>query len=295
MPLTPMTLSATERVILVTGSTDGIGLETATTLARDPKHLVVVHGRNADKVAKAVASIKSKTGNERVEAIAADFGDLNAVRGMAAEMEQRFPQLHSLVCNAGVLLPVKATTSDGYEATMAVNHLSHFLLASLLMERLKASGTAEATARVVAVSSICHSWEEMDFDDLNCDNKPYEKYEQYSRSKLANMMMAYAMARRLEAADAPVTCNVLEPGVVETKLLRNGGFSGSPVSQGARAPIFLASHPNVEGVSGKYFSCTCDIIGSAKMASDMDDQERLWKISEDMINQKLGEQVLPVA
>jgi hypothetical protein len=125
--LSPMTLSATERVILVTGSTDGIGLETATTLARDPKHLVVVHGRNPAKAAAAVKLIQSKTGNPRVEAISADFSDLRAVRGMAAEVEQRFPTLHTLVCNAGVLLPVRGTTVDGYETTMGTTQPQIFV------------------------------------------------------------------------------------------------------------------------------------------------------------------------
>mmetsp|Transcript_18104 Transcript_18104/g.39601 ORF Transcript_18104/g.39601 Transcript_18104/m.39601 type:complete len:290 (-) Transcript_18104:161-1030(-) len=280
---TPISLANLERVILVTGSTDGIGKETATTLARNPKNLVVVHGKSTDRVAATVKHIKESTGNDRVESITADFADLKSVHGMAVELKDRFPAIHTLVCNAGVLLPVKQTSKDGYEMTLAVNHLAHFLLTSLLLDKIKASGTPDQKARIVAVSSICHSWEPMAFEDLNCERRGYEKYEQYSITKLANMMWIYALSRRLQEEEALVTANVLEPGVIETKLLRNGGFSGSPVSQGARAPIYLASHPDLEGITGKYYSCSCSQISSDAKANSVEDQERLWTMSEELI------------
>lgn len=153
--------------------------------------------------------------------------------------------------------------------------MAHFALTNLLLPTLKAN----APARIVVVSSICHDWHPMDWQDMMA-TKGYEKYKQYSRTKLMNHMMAFALARRLQGSG--VTCNVLEPGVIQTKLLAAGGYSGASVESGAVSSVHLAQSPEVEGVTGKYFNSNKRQIQANDESKQEDCQERLWKLSEEM-------------
>lgn len=267
------------RTILVTGSTDGIGRQTAANLAGNSENHVIIHGRSQEKCNQAISWIKEQLKNPessaKLSSVVGDFGEMAQVQKIAAEVREKFPELNVLLCNAGVLLPKRQTSKDGLELAFQVNHLAHFALTNTLLPLLKAN----QPSRIILVSSICHDWYPMDWDDLQAENN-YEKYTQYSRTKLMNHLMTFALARRL--AGSGVTCNVVEPGVVETKLLRAGGFSGSPVNQSGTCSAFLAQDKGLDGVNGEYYSVGCKKIGSGAVALIEKDQEKLWKISEEM-------------
>jgi len=274
------------RTILITGSTDGIGKQTALELAKNAENYVIVHGRDEARCKNTVSAIKSATGigNDKIDYVVADFANMKAVKAMAAEVERRFPRLNVLICNAGVLMRQRQTSADGFEMTFQVNHLAHFLLTTKLMHVLKRN----RPSRVVVVSSICHDWHPIDWKDLMAE-KTYEKYLQYSRTKLMNHMFTFALARRFandpEIEKGSVTSNVLEPGVIETKLLKAGGYSGSPVEQGAVTSVYLAQSKDVECVNGEYFNNLKKKIEPWNKSRDEEAQEKLWKISEEMCQQ----------
>jgi NAD(P)-dependent dehydrogenase (short-subunit alcohol dehydrogenase family) len=268
-----------EKVCLVTGSNSGIGKETALGLARLGATVVMVC-RDQSKGAAAQAEIKTQSGNPSVDLLIADLSSQQSIRQLAREITERYPQVHVLVNNAGVSPSQRALTSDGIEKTFAVNHLAPFLLTNLLLERLKAS----APARVVTVASSGQS--AINFDDLQGE-KHYSMLGAYGQSKLANILFTYELARRLEGTG--VTANCLHPGVVSTNLAREFNplframarlFFISP-AKGAQTSIYLASSPEVEGVSGKYFTKKRE-IPSSKESHDTASARRLWQISEQL-------------
>ena len=242
------------KTILVTGATDGIGLQTALDLAKLGHH-VLVHGRDMKKLAAATSAV-SEVG--RATPLAGDLSSLASVRELAAAVAHLAPRLDVLLCNAGVFETKHRATADGLEATFAINHVAHFLLAHLLLPSLEAAGTARARSRVVVVSSVAHgngrpargkAWSE------HFGPKDFEGYGAYALSKLANVLFVVEMTKR--AGDRPVTFNALHPGVVSTKLLREGfgGMRGpDSLSEGAATSVFLATSPDVEGASGGYYA-----------------------------------------
>ncbi|KAL1242362.1 Retinol dehydrogenase [Trichinella spiralis] len=231
-----------ERVILITGSTDGIGRETAKQLAKNPKNMVIVHGRSLDRCEDTVKMILAEHQDAKVEHVVYDFNNMANIPKMVDEIKNRFPKLNTIICNAGVLLPERTLSGDGLELTFQVNHLAHFALVCLLLDTVKNN----APSRLIMVSSLCYNWFSIDWDDLMGENE-YEKYMQYSRTKLMNHMFTFALARRL--AGTEVTCNVYEPGVVETKLLRAGGYHGAHPITGARTAVYLVESEEVSNVS----------------------------------------------
>ena len=193
---------------------------------------------------------------------------------MAGDVLGRFPRLDVLVNNAGVLLRERKLSQDGFELTFAVNHLAHFLLTHLLLERLKAS----APARIVTVSSSLHRTGGIDLERLEEELRPGGT-RAYSISKLANVLFSAELAERLRGSG--VTSNALEPGTVDTKMLRTAypGLQGSSVEAGAATSVYLASSPQVEGQSGGYFARSRPAVPSP-LAQDADLRRRLWQISE---------------
>ena len=262
--------SHTAKIILVTGSTDGIGLATARELA-ERGCAVIVHGRNARRADAAVREIAAATGNRNVTAVAGDFGSLEEVRALAAQVLRTSPRLDVLVNNAGIAVRRRRTTKDGYESTFAVNHLAPFLLTNLLLDRLRDS----APARIVNVSSGVHTSGRIDFDDLQMEDG-FDGWQAYANSKLANALFTCELARRLDPA--AVTANFLHPGVIDTKLLHVNFGGGAPVADGARTPVHLALAPEVAGVSGCYFvnrrqTRPAAATGDTRLATD------LWRVS----------------
>jgi NAD(P)-dependent dehydrogenase (short-subunit alcohol dehydrogenase family) len=284
----PTTADLSGKTVLVTGATSGIGVPTATALARMGARTVIV-ARDRAKGEATAAQIKRETGNDAVELLVADLSSLAEVRRLAAEFKAAHDRLHVLVNNAGAYNAGRSTTVDGYETTFAVDHLAYFLLTELLLDTLKAS----APARVVNVSSAAHIGGHINFDDLQGARR-YSGMRAYGQSKLANVLFTYELARRL--AGSGVTANCLHPGVVRTNFGKsNGGFVGGAFAvfqavgrpffitpeKGAETTIHLAASPDVEGVTGAYF-VKCRQHESNAESRDEAVAKRLWDVSEQL-------------
>jgi NAD(P)-dependent dehydrogenase (short-subunit alcohol dehydrogenase family) len=273
------------RTVLVTGGTGGIGKATAQGLAALGARVGVV-GRDRTRAEAAAAEIRATSGGNAVDVFPADMSSLAEVRRLAAEVLDAYPRLHVLVNNVGGYWAHRHVTADGLEHTFAVNHLAPFLLTNLLLDRL----TASAPARVVTVSSGAQAMGRIDFDDLQGEQR-HSGQRAYSQSKLANVMFTYELARRLDGTG--VTATVLHPGVVRTAFGAEDAsaffrvmlpvarpFMKSP-ARGAATSIYLASSPDVEGVTGRYF-----VNGKPRTSSrssyDTDAQARLWQVSADL-------------
>ena len=277
------------KTVIVTGGNNGIGLETAVGLSTLGAH-VVITARNQAKGDAALADIKDRSGNDSVQLMLADFASLSSIRDFAADFKKNHDRLDVLVNNAGGLNTSRSETQDGFETTFGVNHLGYFLVTNLLLDMLKAS----TPARVVSVSSRAHVRRKgMNFDDLNSEHG-YSGMGVYGDSKLANVLFTYELARRLEGSS--VTANCLHPGVVRSGFGQNNSglisllfksaytlmtpFTKSN-AQGAATSIYLASSPEVEGVTGKYFADSKE-TESNPASHDKEAAKRLWEISEQM-------------
>lgn len=277
-----------DKTVLVTGATDGIGKETARRLAERGAR-VFIAGRNAEKGAAAVRDIATNTGTDQAEFLQADLSVQADVRGLAKAVKQRTNRLDVLVNNAGVIMFRREETHDGIEMTFGLNHLNYFLLTHELFDLLKAS----APSRIVSVASIAHRRAILDFDDLQL-SRGFGAWKAYSRSKLANIMFTYALARRLEGT--AVTANCLHPGFVSSHFGQNGGFlartgmalamrfgNAISVAQGAQTSVYLASAPEVSSQSGLYFD-EGKAVKSNHASYDRHAQEKLWGISARMVS-----------
>jgi NAD(P)-dependent dehydrogenase (short-subunit alcohol dehydrogenase family) len=272
---------------LVTGATSGMGAVTALELARLGA-TVIVAGRSAERCAARADAIRRETG-ARVETAVADLASRDQVRRLASEIASRVDRLDILVNNAATVLFERTITVDGLEKTFAVNYLSHFLLTNLLMERLRAS----PSARVVNVASSQHHDGRIDFDNLQGE-RHYDRLDAYARSKLAVVMFTYELARRLEGSR--VTANAVHPGTVATDLGDENGFlrgwlrvrirnmlkrSWLTPEEGARNIVSVASSPDLEGVTGRYFDRGRD-VPSSPASYDEAVARRLWDVSDEL-------------
>lgn len=275
------------RVCAITGASSGLGYETALALARGGATVALLC-RSEERGALARERIAAQTGNEALHVVHCDHANLDTVRAAARELHERFAALHVLVNNAGLLIDGRRITVDGIEETLQVNHLGAFLLTGLLRERLVSC----APARVITVSSLAHRAAVLDFDDLQSE-RCYDGWTAYARSKLANVMFTYELARRLEGTG--VTANALHPGIVRTGFGHDNGLAmrafmtltqlpplGISARRGARTQVWLASAPEVEGVTGRYFAGRRARPSSAP-SQDVGDQRRLWEASEALL------------
>ena len=284
-------MSPSQRTVLITGANAGIGRATALELARQG-HTVVMACRSPARGEKAQAEIREKSGNSQVDLLLADLASQADVRRLADSFKARYDRLDVLVNNAGLFLTTKQITEDGIEQTFAVNHLAPFLLTNLLLDVLKAS----APARIVNVSSEGHQGARIDFDNLRGE-KSYNWLRAYNQSKLANVLFTYELARRLEGEPAPaeaggVTTNAIHPGVVSTRIWNRSlrpitlfmrpfkPFMTRPKTSG-EALARLATSPELEGVTGRYFKKKKEAASSSR-SYDQALAEKLWQISEEM-------------
>jgi retinol dehydrogenase 14 len=279
--------SMTGKTVLITGATGGIGRATAIGLASMGAR-VGITGRDRARAENAAASITRESGNPAVDVFVADLSAQADVRRLAREVLAAYPRLDVLLNNVGGFWAHRHVTADGLEHTFALNHLAPFLLTSLLLDRLMAS----APARVVTVSSGAQSMGKIDFDNLMGEPK-YSGQQAYNQSKLANVMFTYELARHLEGSG--VTATVLHPGVTRTAFgaedtARGWGpliavmrpFMRSP-ERGAETAVYLASSPEAEGVSGRYFADR-KARKSNKWSYDTATTTRLWRVSADLVD-----------
>jgi NAD(P)-dependent dehydrogenase (short-subunit alcohol dehydrogenase family) len=266
------------KVCLVTGANSGIGKEAARGLANLGATVILVC-RNRERARRALDDVKKTSRNEQVELMLCDLSSQKSIREFASEYEESHARLDVLINNAGVLFRNRSETADGLEATFAVNHLGYFLLTNLLLDLIKQS----APARIVNVSSEVHKYGAINFDDLQ-NEKNYRAFSAYSNSKLANVLFTYELARRLEGTR--VSANCLHPGVIATSLFRTLPkplealfklVTTSP-EKGAGTSVYLASSPEVEGVTGKYFVKKSATKTSAS-SYNIDTARRLWDVS----------------
>jgi NAD(P)-dependent dehydrogenase (short-subunit alcohol dehydrogenase family) len=275
------------KVCIVTGANSGIGKATALGLAQMGATIVMVC-RTQAKGEEAQNEIKEKSGNDAVSLMLADLSSQESIRQLAENIQQHYQQLHVLINNAGVVNLSRRETVDGLERAFAVNYLAPFLLTHLLLDKLKAS----APSRIVNVSSGSHQSGFIKMDDLQLE-KGYRLMRAYGQSKLAVVLFTYELARRLQGTG--VTVNCLHPGFVATNIGQNGvgpvgrsivklifsTFGISP-EEGAKTSIYLASSPEIEGVTGKYFAKSIP-IRSAPISYDETLQRQLWESSEKLI------------
>ena len=270
---------------MVTGANSGIGKATAERLARLGASVVLVC-RNRNRGEMAMAEIREKTGNSSLELLIADFASFQSIRDLAAAFVGSHDFLHVLINNAGVAKLTRSVTPDGLETTFEVDYLSQFLLTNLLLGILKKS----APSRIVTVSSVSHYGGHLDFDDLQME-KGYRVMRAYARAKLAQVMFTHELAKRLQGTG--VTANCLHPGAVATNiwgrplgplsfLMKVNRFFLLSPEKGAETSVFLASSPDVAGVSGKYFDKKREKRSSVE-SYDEALARRLWDVSAGLV------------
>ena len=273
------------KVCLVTGATAGIGEVTARELAKQGATVVVV-SRSLERCENTTRRIRELTGNPKVDFLAADLSSQAQIRHLAEDFRQCYQRLDVLVNNAGAFYMRRKESSDGIEMTFALDHLNYYLLTLLLLDLLEDS----APARIVNVSSNAHQGGQIRFDDLNGKQK-FSGWGAYSQAKLANVLFTYELDRRVKGKG--ITVNALHPGFVATQFAKNNGAiyraSMSVVhqfartqEQGALTSIYLASSPEVEGVSGKYF-VDQKPARSSPASYDLATAEKLWRVSAEMV------------
>ena len=271
----------TGKVSIVTGANTGIGKETALGLAKLGATVVIVC-RDRHRGEQAQQEIKQKSGNNNVELMICDFSSQNSIRQFAEEFKQRHNRLDVLVNNAGVVLRQRSLTEDGLESTFAINHLGYFLITNLLLDVLKRS----APSRIVNVSSTAHKYAKLEINSWPT-GRNYSAFGAYANSKLANVLFTYELARRLK--NTGVTANCLHPGGVGTNLFRGlPKFVQSLIKlvtispeRGARTSIYLASSPEVESITGKYFARSRP-EKSSEASHNEDAARALWDLSAEL-------------
>ncbi len=281
-----------DKIILVTGATSGIGEVTARELAQQGAHIIIL-ARNEQKAQRTQQAIIAATGNERVDIMLADLSVLQQVRDVAAQIQAKYPHLDVLINNAGLMFGAERELSaDGYEMTLATNHLGPFLLTSLLFDLLQKS----PAARIVNVASMAYRFSKPTLDDLQSEQS-YSAVWEYGNTKLWNIMFTQELAARLRAHGITnITTNCLHPGAVATGYgQQTGGIVGAALSlarpfmlspeKGAQTSIFLATDAKIGAVSGGFFSKKKPepVKSSFNTAAN---NRRLWELSEQLTTTK---------
>ncbi|MGY5874775.1 MAG: SDR family oxidoreductase [Candidatus Thorarchaeota archaeon] len=275
-----------DKVCIVTGSNSGIGKETARALATmDATVIMVVRNQERGEVAK--SDIIESTGNDSIDLMLCDLSSMGEIRRFAQEFSNQYDRLDVLINNAGAVVAKRQVTQEGHEITLAVNYLAPFLMTHELLPLLQSS----APSRVINLSSGLHKSAKFDIDDLQSEDK-YKSRSVYGTAKLLVVMHTYEFARRLNGTG--ITVNVSHPGFVATNL---GANTGSRLSsfmfkfmkpfqksapEGAETSVYLASSPELEGVTGRYFAKKQE-VSSSGLSYDQDHQQRLWERTVEML------------
>ena len=274
-------------VVIVTGANSGMGKAISIEIAKTGAALVMLC-RNKTRGEEALKEVRALSGNDSVELMLADLGSQKSIENFCMEFKKKHQRLDVLINNAGVILPGRHETVDGYELQFGVNHLGHFLLTNRLLDLLIAS----APARIVNVSSGAHKGGKIHFGDVNL-KKNYTVWRAYAQSKLAIVLFTYELAERLKGTG--VTANCLHPGAVASSMgiNRDTGFGTfitgilkpffQTSKQGAETTIYLATSQDVDGITAKYFYRKKP-IASSKRSYDKVAAKKLWDLSESMTN-----------
>jgi retinol dehydrogenase-12 len=279
-----------DKIMLVTGATSGIGEVTARELARQGAHVVIL-ARNRQKAERTQHTIIAATGNQRVDIVLADLSVMQQVRDVAAQIHDKYPRLDVLVNNAGLMFGAERELSvDGYEMTLATNHLGPFLLTSLLLDLLQKS----PAARIVTVASMAYRFSKPTLDDIQSEQY-YSPIWEYGNTKLWNIMFTQELAQRLRTHSiANVTANALHPGAVATGYgQQSGGWLSAALAlgrpfmlspdKGAQTSLFLATSPSIAATSGGFFSKKKPEAVKSSFNTTANNK-RLWEISEALTN-----------
>ncbi|MEH6551014.1 MAG: SDR family oxidoreductase [Pseudomonadales bacterium] len=282
-------LDLTGKTVMITGVNSGLGLETLRVMAMRGAH-VIGAARTVEKAQQAASSVEGQ-----VTPVACELSDLESVRSCAEQVKALNITVDVLICNAGIMALPEAQCQYGLEMQFLTNHIGHFLLINLLLDTIKKSDAG----RIVLLSSMGHMQTPkggIDFDNLD-GSKAYDPWQFYGQSKLANLLTAKALARRLQGSN--VTANSVHPGVIRTNLSRNtSGFFSRLISsfavlfersiaQGAASQCYVATHKDVASVSGEYF-VDCHIAKPSKYGQDEDLAEQLWQKSEELVAKNTG-------
>lgn len=275
-----------DKIVLITGGSSGIGLATAKALAAQGAEIILA-ARSEEKLKEAVQQIASTTGAKNIKYYVADFSSQKSIRALAANVKKDYQQIDVLINNAGGVFPAFKLNEDGLEMTIGTNHFAYFLLTNLLLDLIKKSDYA----RIVNVASGSHYDGKIDFESFTKD-KGYFILKAYAQSKLANVLFTAELAERLTGTQ--VTVNCLHPGFVKTDIgnkdtqwysklfwTLSSSIAGLSVESGAKTSVYLASSPDVQGISGKYFD-KCKEKDPSALAKDKNLQKELWRVSEQL-------------
>jgi retinol dehydrogenase 12 len=268
-------------ICLITGATDGVGKVTATELARNG-YAVVLAARNEAKAATVTKEIVTSTGNRDVDYLIADLGSLAQLHRLAETFMVRYPRLDVLINNAGIIMPQRVLTEDGYEKTFQVNYLAQFYLTQLLLNELEKS----PQGRVINLSSSVYRAGKFDPGNLQSEQR-FSTIGAYAASKLCVLLFTIELAQRLKPTR--VTANAVHPGIVRTPMMREAPgvlrlmsyaalpFSRSP-DRGARTSVFLAGSPDAARISGRYFA-NAKVQKVRTAYNTQENRELLWTLS----------------
>ncbi|KAL3536381.1 hypothetical protein ACH5RR_004842 [Cinchona calisaya] len=289
-------IDASNLTAIVTGGASGIGLETARVLALRKAH-VVIAARNVEAANEAKQNIRKENETARIDVLKLDLCSIKSIKAFADDFNALHLPLNILINNAGVMFCPYQLSQDGIEMQFATNHLGHFYLTNLLLDKMK--HTAKSTGiegRIVNLSSVAHVHtysEGIRFDDIN-DKDSYSDKKAYGQSKLANVLHANELSRRLQEEGVNITVNSVHPGLIMTNLMRHSALLmrvvqvftyilWKNVPQGAATTCYVALHPKLKGVTGKYF-LDCNEFVPSKFARDEDLAKRLWDFSNKLVN-----------
>ena len=275
------------RTCLITGATDGIGKEAAIELAKKGCNLILI-GRNKEKGEKVVEQIRKIADSYvDIDYFTADLMLMKEVSRVADEVSRKYPKIDILLNNVGAYFAFRGVTEEGFERTFALNHLGYFLMTKKLLPLIEKSNYK----RIVNVSSSAHYGIDFEFDNLNGEKK-YSGFDIYKKSKLANVMFTYELAKRVK--DRGITANCLHPGFVSTNFGKNNNFlwrnvirvamwlTAINVKDGAKTSIHLACSDEVKDITGRFFA-NCQVKKGSSKAKNDEHNRKLWDISEDYV------------
>jgi len=275
------------RTCLITGATDGIGKETAIGMAKNGYNLILI-GRNEEKGKNVSDEIRKIADSIDIDFFTADLILMKEVSRVADEVCQKYDRIDVLINNVGAYFAFRDVTEEGFERTFALNHLGYFLMTKKLLPLVEKSDYK----RIVNVSSSAHYGVSFEFDNLNGEKK-YRGFRAYQKSKLANVMFTYELAKKVK--DSGITANCLHPGFVASKFGNNNNFlwrgiisffkalSAINVKKGAKNSIHLACSDDVKDISGRFFS-NCEVKKGSGKAKNEEHNQKLWEISEDAVS-----------